>query len=170
MYGSNNDHNCYLITASGTLKSPKDNWVQDTYMGSLAYIYVDDKNNITSLTIEKWKKSNEYKQNEEYKKDIERYKKKYKNYKITPSKIEIDRLRLSTEYKNIINEEKYNAFYKRSNFTIRKALKEGSYEDKKGKITFDKNTGDLYYCNNNTNLKNTNNINDKGRVIANIYK
>ena len=52
MYGSNNDHNCYLITASGTLKSPKDNWVQDTYMGSLAYIYVDDKNNIPTIQIE----------------------------------------------------------------------------------------------------------------------
>lgn len=52
MYGSNDGHNCYLITASGTLKSPKDNWTQDTYMGSLAYIYVDDKNNIPTIQIE----------------------------------------------------------------------------------------------------------------------
>ena len=132
--------------------------------------FVNYENNIDTVPMEEWKKSNDYKQNEEYKKDIERYKKKYKNYKITPSKFRIDRWRLSTEYQDIIKEEKYKEFYKRSNFTIKQALKEGSYEDGKGKITFDKNTGDLYYCNNNTNLKNTNNINDKGKVIANIYK
>ena len=128
--------------------------------------FFDDKNNITSLTIDewKWKKSNEYKQNEEYKKDIERYKKKYKNYKITPSKFRIDEWRLSTEYQDIIKEEKYkekyNALYKRSNFTIRQALKEGSYEDEKGKMTFNKQTGELKLFNTKSGKE----------TVVNIYK
>ena len=79
--------------------------------------------------------------------------------------IEVETIKRTNDYHKEELEEDIS-----SATSIRKALKEGSYEDKKGKITFDKNTGDLYYCNNNTNLKNTNNINDKGRVIANIYK
>ena len=52
MYGQNNAHNLYEITASGSLNSPKDNWKTNNHGGISAYIFIENSSVVPSIRLE----------------------------------------------------------------------------------------------------------------------
>lgn len=52
MFGQNQAHNLYEITASGSLNSPKDNWKTNNHGGISAYIFIENSSVVPSIRLE----------------------------------------------------------------------------------------------------------------------